>query len=336
MEITSNKFLARFEPDENKIILALMEDGIGEVIVNIKDRDSNTCMFKFNLVAENSGSEWWVVPLPKNFFDFQNDRNFSGFTLEIYRKSDMKIIQTLSIDLGKGRLMKKRIEAPGPINLDPIFINYTQFFVDGIYNQFFAGARIKTAIDIGANVGLFTEWVLDRFGSDTKVVSVEPSREACESFNSMHYSKKNVFLERLALTSKDGETIRLLVNPQTTTVSMIEGAGNGVTNSSEYSEYEYVGTISLNGLLAKHSMDGADLLKVDIEGAEYDAFSVVTKEDLKKFKHLLIEFHDNKGRVPELVAKIESAGFEVDIRADDTRYKTDTQSDRGTIFATRK
>ncbi len=330
MERTINKFLARFEPEENKIIINLMENGVGEVMVSIKDRDSNTCIYSFNLDATNAGSEWWTIPIPKPYFDFQNDRNFSGFTIEFYQKDSMEMIQTLEIDLGKKRIMKKRIEASGPINFDPIFVNYTQFFVDGIYNQFFAGTRVKTAIDIGANVGLFTEWVLDRFGSDTRIISVEPNSKACESFNSIHSNNENVSLERLAVTSRDGDTIRLMVNPENTLISSIEGTGDG------YSDYEDIETISLKSLLDKHSLENVDLLKVDVEGAEYDIFSVVTEDDLRRFKHLLIEFHNNRGRASELISKIESAGFEVDLRDDDTRYQVDRENDRGTIFATRK
>ena len=89
------------------------------------------------------------------------------------------------------------------------------------------------------------------------------------------------------------------------------------------------------GLLHKYNMEGADLLKVDIEGAEYQMFSVVTSGDLRRFKNLLIEFHNNNGRATELIRKISDAGFVVDIRDDDTRYSTTENNDRGTIFATR-
>ncbi len=330
MENTAQKFFGRFEPEENKIIINLMENNVGDVNVSIKDRDSNTCIYSFSLNADHSGSEWWTIPIPKPYFDFQEDRNFSGFLIEFYSSQTGEIIQSLTIDLGKKPIMKKRIVANGPINFDPIFVNYTQFFVDGIYNQFFAGSRISTAIDIGANVGLFTEWVLDRFGSDTRVISVEPNSKACLSFESIHSEKENVTLDKLAVTSTDGETIRLMVNPENTLISSVEGTGDG------YSEFEEVGTVSLMGLMKKYDLEEVDLLKVDVEGAEYDIFSSVGENDLRRFKHLLIEFHNNQGRASALISKIASAGFEIDLRDDDTRYTVDQNNDRGTIFATRK
>ncbi len=330
METINHRFTVRFEPEENKIIISPTVNGLGEFKVSIKDKDSNTCIFSFDVIPDKAGAEWWAIPIPKPYFDFQEDNNFSGFLLEFYNKISGDLEESQIIDLGKKPIIKKRIVSPGPINFDPIFVNYTQFFVDGIYNQFFAGTRVNTAIDIGANVGLFTEWILDRFGSDTKVVSVEPNSKACEAFENMHGSKENVILEKLAVSSSDSDKIRLLVNPENTLISSFEGTGDS------YSEYEDVETISLLGLLKKHNLEEIDLLKVDVEGAEYDIFSVVTKEDLRKFKHLLIEFHNNRGRASSLIDKIISAGFEVDLRDDDTRYAVDQNNDRGTIFATRK
>jgi FkbM family methyltransferase len=330
MENTSQKFFARFESEDNRITINLMEDNVGDVNVSIKDRDSNTCIYSFSLNADNSGSEWWTIPIPKPYFDFQEDRNFSGFLIEFYSSKTGELIQSLTIDIGKKSIMKKKIVAKGPINFDPIFVNYTQFFVDGIYNQFFAGSRIRTAIDIGANVGLFTEWVLDRFGNDTRVIAVEPNSSACLSFESMHAGKQNVTLDKLAVTSTDDETIKLMINPENTLISSIEGTGDG------YSDCEEIGTISLMGILKKYNMEEIDLLKIDVEGAEYDIFSSVGENDLRRFKHLLIEFHNNQGRASGIISKIISAGFEIDLRDDDTRYTVDQNSDRGTIFATRK
>lgn len=330
METGGQKFSARFEADENKLIVGLMENEIGDVTVSIKDRDSNTCIFSFSLDAQYAGSEWWCIPIPKPYFDFMGDRNFSGFLVEFYKSLNEDPIESLIVDLDKKPIMKKMINSGGPINFDPIFVNYTQFFVDGIYNQFFAGTRVTTAIDIGANVGLFTEWVLDRFGSDTKVISVEPNSKACESFSYMHSGKENVILEKLAVTSTDNDVIKLLVNPENTLISSVEGTGDG------YSDSEEIGTISLLSLLEKHGLSEVDLLKVDVEGAEYDIFSVVSPEDLRRFKHMLIEFHNNRGRASDLISKIISAGFDVDLRDDDTRYQVDQNNDRGTIFATRK
>ncbi len=323
-------FTASFDSNSNKIQIDYIGDSyIGKTYISIKDIDSNSCIYGFDCNVESKGNGWWCVPIPKEYFDFGNDKNFTGFRIEFYKTKVGKPYNTVDIRLKKP-INKKVLRENPYINFDPVFVNYTQFFVDGIYNGFFAGERINSAIDIGANVGLFTEWVLDRFGSDTFVLGVEPNSTAAKAFHFMHSGRSNVKLSEYAVSDKSLEILEMKVNPENTLISSLEGTGNG------YSEIQEVETITLLDLMKKYDLEEVDLLKVDVEGAEYQIFDVLTPEDIRKrFKHLLIEFHNNNGRAKSLIDKIRKAGFSVDLRDDDTRYSTDENNDRGTIFATR-
>ena len=328
---TNNRNLEiRFNPENNEISFSfLRNDLVGNFWISVKDVDSNACIYAFQINLEGPWQNFWCIPIPKEFYDFGGDKNFTGFKLEIYvDKMDSSPLISENFIIKK-RINKKMLPSNPFINFDPVFVNYSQFFIDGIYNLFFAGQRIKTAIDIGANVGLFTEWVLDRFGSDTEVISVEPNETAARAFQEIHKDKNNVRLAKYALSDKSGEFIEMLVNPDNSLISSIEGTGEG------YSERQTAETITLMDLMEKYNMTGADLLKVDIEGAEYQMFDAVTSDDLRRFKNLLIEFHNNDGRATQLIKKIREAGFYIDLRDDDTRYTTDENNDRGTIFATR-
>ena len=325
----SNLLDVSFDPSDNKITYRYLGESPGKVWISIKDVDSNACIYAFDVHIEGPWQTFWCVPIPKDYYDFGGNSDFSGFRIEIYkdRNSDSPFVYK-DIILGKS-INKKSLPSNPHINFDPVFVNYSQFFVDGIYNQFFAGYRVNSAIDIGANVGLFTEWVLDRFGSDTKVIGVEPNSSAIKAFKKLHERRENVILAEYAMSDKSGEKIKMLVNPDNSLISSIEGTGNG------YTEEQEVETMSLSDLLNEYGLSEVDLLKVDIEGAEYQMFSVVSGDEIRKFKHLLIEFHNNRGRATELIRKIQSAGFAVDLRDDDTRYSVDENNDRGTIFATR-
>lgn len=325
----SKELEINFNPENNQIDIRPLYSIKGNFWVSIKDIDSNACIYGFKMQEIEPGQSFWCVPIPKEFYDFYEDKNFSGFGIEFYSNRGDEIPLIFEEYVIKKRINKKKLPSNPYINFDPVFVNYTQFFVDGVYNLFFAGQRIKTAIDIGANVGLFTEWVLDRFGRDTEVIAVEPNENAAKAFQVIHKNNTNVKLAKYALSDKSGEFIEMLVNPENSLISSIEGTGEG------YSERQMVETITLMDLLEKYNVSEADLLKVDIEGAEYQMFSTVTTEDLRRFKNLLIEFHNNEGRATQLIRKIVEAGFTVDIRDDDTRYTANENNDRGTIFATR-
>lgn len=328
-KIQEEIFVLEFEPEENKIWITYKgQENLGQIFISIKDRDSLTCIFGFDAWMPHYDANVWCKPIPKPFFDFVENVDFSGFRIEAYKtKADIEPFFVGTIDL-KRPICKKQIPAFPALNFEPIFVNYTQFFVDWIYNGFFAGARVKTAIDIGANIGLFTEWVLDRFGSDTEIISVEPNSRAIEAFEFLHGQKKNVKLYRLAVSEKSGDVLDLRISPENSLISSADMTEN-------LTEVEKVNTISLNDLLSQEGWDGCDLLKIDVEGGEYDIFKSLSIEDLRKFKYILMEFHNNKGRLRSILNKMKEAGFSIDIRDDDTRYITSAENDRGTVFATR-
>lgn len=325
---TPNLFSFNYIAEENKILFSYNGvESLGNIWVSIKDRDSNTCIHSFDIDCGLGGS-WWCIPIPKPYFDFQNDRNFTGFKMEFYqnRQSDPFFADEINL---KPAIIKKLIPSIKEINFDPIFVNYTQFFVEDIYKSFFAGSRVFSAIDIGANVGLFTEWILDRFGSDTLVIAVEPNKFAAQAFRELHHNKSNVILKEAAVWKESGQEIEMMVNPGNSLISSFEGTGNG------YSQTQKVYTRTLNDIMDSHSLDSVDLLKIDVEGAEYDIFESLSVDDLKRFKYMLIEFHNNNGRLQPIINKLLDAGFSLDLRDDDTRFPVDFNSERGTIFATK-
>jgi len=327
--IDNKLFTGSFDPERNQINFSYLGSAdLGNKVISIKDTESNTCIYSFNFdFSQNHGG--WCIPTNKQAYDFDNSRNFSSFTLEIY-DSVQEDLPDASIEIPlRRKINKKRIDHNRFLNFDPIFFNHDQFFVEGIYNGFFPGARINSAIDLGANIGLFTEWILDRFGLDTLVVSVEPNTRAVDAFKYIHQNKPNVNLFEGLVSDKSG-TVELLINPGNSLVSSIEGTG------TSYSEKQEANSITLPDLMEMYKLETVDLLKMDVEGAEYSIFDSIDSDFLKRFKYLLIEFHLNDGkRVLDIVNKIECAGFSLEIREDDTRYSTDTNSERGTIFAKR-
>ena len=67
-----------------------------------------------------------------------------------------------------------------------------------------------------------------------------------------------------------------------------ERAGGGGQKVRE----EAVTVWSLGRFLAEAGLQAADLLKVDIEGAELDLFEAATVAELRCFRQITVEFHD--------------------------------------------
>lgn len=64
---------------------------------------------------------------------------------------------------------------------------------------------------------------------------------------------------------------------------------------------------TLNRVLNERNLNEVDLLKVDIEGAEYPLFKETPESVMRRFKRIGLEYHAN-GAIKELFDRVESAG----------------------------
>ena len=142
----------------------------------------------------------------------------------------------------------------------------------------------------------------------------------------MHSDNPNVIFEEIALTG-DGEDVSLSVDPGNTLVSSI---AKTISNNTVLVKSE-----TLNSLIER--VGEIDLLKIDIEGAEYDLLEVTDIGLLAKANNIILEFHDNNdGRVNKLTEKLISADFEVKLYNELIQYEVDDSADHGVIFAKKK
>ncbi|MFQ5845618.1 MAG: FkbM family methyltransferase [Planctomycetota bacterium] len=115
-----------------------------------------------------------------------------------------------------------------------------------------------------------------------------------------------------AVTGRSGDEVRIYHDCRNSgghsiSAAFVEGDGS----------YETVPTVSLGDLLARTGLDTVDLLKCDIEGAEYDVFLNTPTEVLRRVAAVAMELHVSPAFPPErsrnLVAHLERAGFRVEL-----------------------
>ena len=325
LKLKDNMIKVTFYKEDNKLEVT-SEQAIGKAKISVKDIDSEVAIYAFDVNFEEPNQTWWCKPIPLNHYDFWNNPNFTGFLIEAYKEDKETLINSAEIRF-KDPIKKRKIK--GLTNFEPLFVNYEQFFTDKIYDDFFRGERISTVIDIGANVGLFTQWALDRFGRDIEVAAVEPNPEAIKSFKRTH-SDNLVKLFEGAVSSAEGE-LELGVNPENSLISSVHTDKEWSKNKNTIK----VKAFTVSSIMEQMGWTEIDLFKMDIEGGEYD---IIKSLESFPFKFMLIEFHDtgNREDFEELVRKLETSGYELDIRKEDTRYQAAEQDNKGIIIATKK
>jgi len=304
-----------FNKEDNKLEI-WSEQAIGKKIISVKDIDSEATIYSFDVDFSTPEQTWWCRPIPIEHYDFYNEPTFTGFLVEVWSEDKTHIIEKETISFKESQVKRK---IPGLDDFEPIFVNYDQFFVKKIYDNLFAGERMNKIIDIGANVGLFTQWALDRFGKDSSILAFEPNPIAIQAFKKIHSHNENIFLIEAAVADKEGD-IYLGIDPNNSTTSSIYKKENQIS----------IKAVTLADSMKQHGWLSADLLKIDIEGCEYDVINAMTEFP---FKHLLIEFHDNVGQLDKVLQKLKNEGYHLEIRKEDTRFRGSSADYKGLIIA---
>ena len=171
-----------------------------------------------------------------------------------------------------------------PIKFDNLFIPYIykEIYLDGIYTDIFNQKRDLVVIDVGANIGVVTQFMRDY---SKKLYAIEPSSMHFEALKKNKEFNKwdNVSVHKLALSDKDGEAIINFLPSNLTC--------NSITNDYKQGG-EKVKTMAFDTFMDQNGIDEVDFVKFDVEGAED---MILRSEGFKKvapkIKAIEVEFH---------------------------------------------
>ncbi len=160
-----------------------------------------------------------------------------------------------------------------------------------VYEPFLKGRTGLVILDVGANIGLFSHYVLDK-GYAKYVLAVEPDKDHSylmrRTLNSSFYSRHYDFIEA-AVSDTDGEVL-FHSNPGNLTMHNIIG-GEGGGKSIPGVSMETV----LSNLYPHENGDprDVDFMKLDVEGAEG---LIVCSESFQRaaprIKEIVGEYHE--------------------------------------------
>jgi len=161
------------------------------------------------------------------------------------------------------------------------------------YGMYLPEGDVKFIVDAGAYIGDTTCWYLSKFPS-SRIVALEPTPEtfAMLEANCAPYGSR-VRIINGALWVEDGE-LDLILNSSTPTgifVAQNEMGGNKRCTA-----------FSLSTIMKQAQVEEIDILKLDIEGAELQLFSMNPDPWLGRTRYIAIEIHS-----PEAYAAVHAA-----------------------------
>ncbi len=145
-------------------------------------------------------------------------------------------------------------------------------------------------VDLGANEGYFTVLASRLVGPQGLVIAVEP-QSRLQSVITANLEANNCLNVRLikAVVSSKSQKVNLALS---------SAINNGSSSLFKHTKYplptEEVQSFTLGDLFAFTEVNRCDLMKMDIEGAEYDSLTGA-REVLKRgiIRHMIIEVHDS-------------------------------------------
>jgi FkbM family methyltransferase len=188
-------------------------------------------------------------------------------------------------------------------NDNPRFINEV---IEG--NEYIDLFGDLTVIDLGANIGTFSIWIYEH----AKVIhAIEPSKECVELLQQTkdYNNLDRLFIHNLAISGTGG--MREIDDE-----SDPSGGSWKLTNGTH--AQHLVPTQTIDQFMAEQDLDYVDVLKIDVEGAEYEIiYSTGFRVAAPKIQKIIGEFHSDH-QVSELVSTLQSLGYLV--RVDNSHF----------------
>jgi FkbM family methyltransferase len=178
--------------------------------------------------------------------------------------------------------------------------------------------RKAVIVDLGACLGEFTNEFSERFNGVEKSVLIEANPT---NFNLIQEMENVSKLNRFISTIPDGfEIFREDPSSPYNGTSMFTYFENPVEHKIE--------RINIDTILEMYGIEKIDILKIDIEGAEYELLENISDETLSKIDQITVEFHDFldpnlKMRTESIVNRISSMGYSVISNRLDYKYGSD-------------
>lgn len=287
--------------------------------LSIKESNTKIPLYFCDINFDNPGVGWYVIPLPR--VDYRNHPYLNSLLFDFYDLKenliDSKKIKIKDDLYGFDKVYKGNFSPFGCL-----WINYQQMFLDKIYEQYDL-SDLDVVIDAGANVGLFTAYISTK---NPKIIhAIEPTSVAFYELQKQFNYCNGVRTHKIGLGGKNDEMIININNNNHVTSSFL-------IETSESTTKEHVDVLTLPKFYETQKIQKIDLVKLDIEGMEYEVIDVMKDDEIQMSERYLIEYHMNEdNRLDKILDRFRRLGYEIIIKPDNINENV-----QGHFFAKKK
>jgi FkbM family methyltransferase len=176
----------------------------------------------------------------------------------------------------------------------------------------------RTFIDVGAYTGLYTFYAYEvlRKNEGFKIIAVEPFPNNYRILENK-INNENIHLVKQAVWTIDDEIVEFYVEgfsslDNTSMFGRVSSTKRHAVLGGHRGETLRVRTVRLDTLVKRFRLECVDLVKMDVEGAEYEILTDPTL-DLSKVQNIIVEIHYRFGSREswEIMRALARQGFKI-------------------------
>lgn len=159
---------------------------------------------------------------------------------------------------------------------------FWQIFLRRVYR---VHSSDRIIVDLGANVGLFTLYAA-RMAPEAKIFSVEPFPATFDRLRAMvreHHIESKVICLNRAVAGSTGTRVMPSAN--------VPSQRRSVASAASHTAGTEVAATTLETIFNENNLPHVDLLKVDIEGSEYEVLLSAPPTMLARIGRIAMEYH---------------------------------------------
>lgn len=257
--------------------------------ISVRDKHTKIPIYHCALSFTGSNQTQWIVPLMN--YNFTEDPYIGSFELEFY-DINKNLIDSKELKVKDDFIKVDNVGTRIYDGMDSLWINYKQMFLDKIYDVFIDD-NIETVIDVGANVGIFSNYISCK--KNVKLIhAIEPVLKPFNELKKQFYYYNHVKCHKLGIHYNSGKEFINVDNNQSILSTFL--------NTSPHTNLvEEVNICTLPEFMDNCALNIVDLIKLDVEGLEYEILNSMNDKQVLRSKNWLIEYHINDDGKAEIL-----------------------------------
>jgi FkbM family methyltransferase len=284
------------------------DDNKRHLEVDVYDIDNGLKLFDFHFDFLNTITIWNKLNYDLNIFTHVN-----GFKINIINL-DTGQIEYSEVLMARSYLKNKFIDKDNILS-HFIIVELNHNLLETFHTFKDDALDIKNdevLLDLGSSIGIFTAYALEQ-NPNLKCICVELNSKFHKVCSDTFAHNPNVIPINAAIYKESGVDVTIfspkedLYDLGTTIVDNLYG------ETSKYTEH--ITTVSVDHIITKYGLNRISLMKVDIEGYEYELIEQMSDEILSKIDKIFLEFHqvEDRSRRFNVINKLMLNGFHMKV-----------------------